>query len=262
MTAVDRRTRFVGPGAPPSGWRGAALLTVVAHRARQRRARRRRRQDVQQRHRLGRRPRLQGQPHQRRTSASASPPASRSPATRTPAPPAESRAINLGVIGVTLAGEGCDGGDPTLPEEDQPQPLIARLRRGGRRPRAFDQESEQPGVDREVRPGHHRTRSPRRSPPSPPLGDPRPPPTSAAAAPSATPASSTATTREAHRPHRDRRPQPRRRRRQAPRHDAGRRSTAPAPSTRQVGTFTIDGDRDRRPAGPRRATPIAAARQA
>jgi hypothetical protein len=38
----------------------------------------------------------------------------------------QSRAINLGVIGVTLAGEGCDGGDPTFPEEDQPQPLIAR----------------------------------------------------------------------------------------------------------------------------------------
>ena len=39
---------------------------------------------------------------------------------------AQSRAINMGVIGVTLAGEGCDGGDPTLAEEDQPQPVIAR----------------------------------------------------------------------------------------------------------------------------------------
>lgn len=38
----------------------------------------------------------------------------------------QSRAINLGVIGVTLAGEGCDGGDPTLPAEDQPQPVIVR----------------------------------------------------------------------------------------------------------------------------------------
>lgn len=36
----------------------------------------------------------------------------------------QSRAINLGVIGVTLAGEGCDGGDPTLAAEDQPQPVI------------------------------------------------------------------------------------------------------------------------------------------
>lgn len=35
---------------------------------------------------------------------------------------AESRAFDLGVPGVTLAGEGCDGGDPTLAEKDQPQP--------------------------------------------------------------------------------------------------------------------------------------------
>jgi hypothetical protein len=38
---------------------------------------------------------------------------------------AESRAFDLGVIGVTLAAEGCDGGDPTLPAESQPQPLRA-----------------------------------------------------------------------------------------------------------------------------------------
>lgn len=35
---------------------------------------------------------------------------------------AEARAFDLGVIGVSLAGEGCDGGDATFPEEDQPQP--------------------------------------------------------------------------------------------------------------------------------------------
>jgi hypothetical protein len=35
---------------------------------------------------------------------------------------AESRAFDLGVPGVTLAGEACDGGDPTLAEKDQPQP--------------------------------------------------------------------------------------------------------------------------------------------
>jgi len=35
-------------------------------------------------------------------------------------------AINPGVIGITLAGEGCDGGDPAVPAEDQPQPVIAR----------------------------------------------------------------------------------------------------------------------------------------
>ncbi|MGH9273849.1 MAG: hypothetical protein ACRDZU_04300 [Acidimicrobiales bacterium] len=34
----------------------------------------------------------------------------------------ESRAFDLGVIGVTLAGQGCDGGDPTLPADSQPQP--------------------------------------------------------------------------------------------------------------------------------------------
>lgn len=36
----------------------------------------------------------------------------------------QSKAINLGVIGVTLAGEGCDGADPTLAEEDQPQAVV------------------------------------------------------------------------------------------------------------------------------------------
>lgn len=37
---------------------------------------------------------------------------------------AQSKAINLGVIGVTLAGEGCKGAEPTLAAEDQPQPLL------------------------------------------------------------------------------------------------------------------------------------------
>lgn len=38
----------------------------------------------------------------------------------------EARSLDLGVIGGTLAGEGCDGGDPTYPREDQPQPLVVR----------------------------------------------------------------------------------------------------------------------------------------
>ncbi|MDE0802494.1 MAG: hypothetical protein OSA99_04135 [Acidimicrobiales bacterium] len=38
----------------------------------------------------------------------------------------EARSLDLGVIGTTLAGAGCDGGDPTLPKEDQPQPLVVR----------------------------------------------------------------------------------------------------------------------------------------
>ncbi len=37
---------------------------------------------------------------------------------------AQSKAVNLGVIGVTLAGEGCEGADPSLAKEDQPQPVI------------------------------------------------------------------------------------------------------------------------------------------
>ena len=41
---------------------------------------------------------------------------------------AEARGIELGVIGTTLAGEGCDGGEPTLPAEQQPQPLVADSR--------------------------------------------------------------------------------------------------------------------------------------
>jgi hypothetical protein len=36
----------------------------------------------------------------------------------------QAKAVNLGVIGVTLAGEGCEGDDPTLPAEAQPQPVI------------------------------------------------------------------------------------------------------------------------------------------
>ena len=43
----------------------------------------------------------------------------------------QSRAVNTGVIGVTLAGEACDGGDPTWAEEDQPQPVIARTGEDG-----------------------------------------------------------------------------------------------------------------------------------
>ena len=43
---------------------------------------------------------------------------------------AESRAIDLGIIGTTLGGAGCDGGDPTLPKEDQPQPLRVDSRDG------------------------------------------------------------------------------------------------------------------------------------
>jgi hypothetical protein len=40
----------------------------------------------------------------------------------------ESRAIDLGIIGTLLAAQGCSGGDPTLPAEQQPQPLHAEAR--------------------------------------------------------------------------------------------------------------------------------------
>jgi hypothetical protein len=39
---------------------------------------------------------------------------------------AEGRSLDLGIIGTILAAEGCDGGDPTLPAEDQPQPFTVR----------------------------------------------------------------------------------------------------------------------------------------
>ena len=41
---------------------------------------------------------------------------------------AESRGIDLGIIGTTMAGEPCDGGEPSFPAEDQPQPLSADSR--------------------------------------------------------------------------------------------------------------------------------------
>jgi hypothetical protein len=41
---------------------------------------------------------------------------------------AEARGIDLGIIGTTLAAEACDGGDPTLKAEDQPQPLAVDSR--------------------------------------------------------------------------------------------------------------------------------------
>src|SRR5436853_7794283 len=36
---------------------------------------------------------------------------------------ASSQAYDYGVIGTTLAAKSCTGGDPTLPEDQQPQPM-------------------------------------------------------------------------------------------------------------------------------------------
>lgn len=61
----------------------------------------------------------------------------------------QSRAINLGVIGVTLAGKGCDGGDPTLAAEDQPQAVVVRSGEDGAE--EGRRESEQGVIDKFAR---------------------------------------------------------------------------------------------------------------
>lgn len=62
---------------------------------------------------------------------------------------ADSRAIDLGVIGTTLAGEGCDGGDPTLAKEDQPQPVVARS--GTAEASGGKESNEIPGINQHAR---------------------------------------------------------------------------------------------------------------
>ena len=64
---------------------------------------------------------------------------------------AESRAANLGVIGTTAAAEGCDGGEPSLPKEDQPQPLRVQSGEEGAEEGKSGQDPKAPGVDRFVR---------------------------------------------------------------------------------------------------------------
>lgn len=56
---------------------------------------------------------------------------------------AESRGIDLGIIGTTLAGEPCDGGEPSFAAERQPQPLAVDSREpdaaaGKTAPETFD----------------------------------------------------------------------------------------------------------------------------
>ena len=63
----------------------------------------------------------------------------------------ESRAANLGVIGTTAAAEACDGGEPSLPKEDQPQPLRAESGEEGAEAGKSGQDPKVPGVDRFVR---------------------------------------------------------------------------------------------------------------
>lgn len=59
---------------------------------------------------------------------------------------AESRAVDLGIIGTLLAAEGCDGGDPTLPSESQPQPLSVSSRDEGAAEGKTAEEDTPPGV--------------------------------------------------------------------------------------------------------------------
>jgi hypothetical protein len=63
----------------------------------------------------------------------------------------ESRSASLGVIGVTLGAPGCDGGDPTLPKEQQPQPVRTQSGAEGADAGMTSQDPVVPGVDRTVR---------------------------------------------------------------------------------------------------------------
>lgn len=60
---------------------------------------------------------------------------------------AEARSADLGTIGTTLAAQSCTGGDPTLPKEDQPQPLEARSNEEGA---GEEQVGSEHGVERRV----------------------------------------------------------------------------------------------------------------
>lgn len=63
----------------------------------------------------------------------------------------ESRAASLGVIGVTLGAPGCDGGDPTLPKEQQPQPVRTQSGAEGADAGITSQDPVVPGINRTVR---------------------------------------------------------------------------------------------------------------
>lgn len=64
---------------------------------------------------------------------------------------AESRAIDLGIIGTTLAAEACDGGDPTLASEKQPQRLFVDSRDQDAAKGKSEQEKYAPIMTKSVR---------------------------------------------------------------------------------------------------------------
>ena len=64
---------------------------------------------------------------------------------------AESRAIDLGIIGTTMAAEGCDGGAPTLTADKQPQGLRADSRQAGDDKGKTEQEQWAPMITKSAR---------------------------------------------------------------------------------------------------------------
>jgi hypothetical protein len=67
---------------------------------------------------------------------------------------AESRAVNTGVIGTTLAAPGSGGGDPTLAKENQPQPLRTDSNEEGAADGVSEEDPNAPGIQRQVRATH------------------------------------------------------------------------------------------------------------
>jgi hypothetical protein len=61
---------------------------------------------------------------------------------------AEARGIDLGIVGTLLAAAGCDGSDPTLPADQQPQPITA----DSRDPQSNAGKSEQETLDKQAIP--------------------------------------------------------------------------------------------------------------
>lgn len=64
---------------------------------------------------------------------------------------AESRAIDLGVIGTTLAAQGCDGGAPTMSADKQPQSVFVDSRDPGAAQGRTEQEKYAPAITKSAR---------------------------------------------------------------------------------------------------------------
>jgi hypothetical protein len=64
---------------------------------------------------------------------------------------AESRAIDLGIVGTTLAAEACDGGDPTVSSDKQPQSVFVDSRDQGAAQGRTEQEKYAPFITKSAR---------------------------------------------------------------------------------------------------------------